>query len=411
MKKNDHITMRWLLLLLLALLLNACSEDSEEARKQRIRFEAQLCSVSYSDESPVNARFTRAGDPTPVAWAPNTATTKYYAYEDLVGMFKEQKDLMENTIGVFLTQDAAFTEDGKNYIEGNFYYRSSTQNWNLDTEIEHGGTYFLYGYIPWEVATSASVEGNSSLSEGAILHINGLNSVTKTDVCVIVGAKEGVTEGENHSPVDMQTGQFAVNANAATKTGETSGSNYIYLLFDHLYTGLRFRFTLDQTYYNLRTIKLTRLEIRAYKDNKETKAKAKYDAIVTLKSNADNASPIESIEFSPVADSADSPNETLFEGEAPIEYNKYTNFMGSFVPGETTYFKLRSTYDVYDKKNTLVRKGCVAENTIDIRDMFKILSLERGHMYSLTIKVQPSYLYVLSEPDLDNPTITVTSGT
>jgi hypothetical protein len=29
----------------------------------------------------------------------------------------------------------------------------------------------------------------------------------------------------------------------------------------------------------------------------------------------------------------------------------------------------------------------------------------RGHCYSFKIKVQPTYLYVLSEPDLDNPTM------
>ena len=29
----------------------------------------------------------------------------------------------------------------------------------------------------------------------------------------------------------------------------------------------------------------------------------------------------------------------------------------------------------------------------------------RGHCYSITMTVQPTYLYMLSEPDMDNPTV------
>jgi hypothetical protein len=73
-----------------------------------------------------------------------------------------------------------------------------------------------------------------------------------------------------------------------------------------------------------------------------------------------------------------------------------------------TYFKLRSTYDVFDKQENLIRQGCHAENTIDLRQHFgNEINTMRGNRYSLTLTVQPTYLYMLSEPDLDDPTVTL----
>ena len=78
--------------------------------------------------------------------------------------------------------------------------------------------------------------------------------------------------------------------------------------------------------------------------------------------------------------------------------------MGCLVPGCSYNFQLRSTYDVYDKKGNLIRKSCQAVNNLKVADLF---TLQRGKGYSLTMKVMPTYLYMLSEPDLDNPTVNV----
>ena len=68
-------------------------------------------------------------------------------------------------------------------------------------------------------------------------------------------------------------------------------------------------------------------------------------------------------------------------------------------PALSNSMMLVCTYDVYDKKNNLVREGCTAENKLPV-------SLVRGQMVTVNLTVNPTYLYVLSEPDLDNPTIT-----
>jgi len=62
---------------------------------------------------------------------------------------------------------------------------------------------------------------------------------------------------------------------------------------------------------------------------------------------------------------------------------------------------LVSTYDVYDSQGNKIRKDCTATNQLPH------LSANRGQRVTFNLKVTPTYLYQLSEPDLDNPTIKV----
>jgi hypothetical protein len=85
-----------------------------------------------------------------------------------------------------------------------------------------------------------------------------------------------------------------------------------------------------------------------------------------------------------------------------------------FVPKTSSFYKLISTYDVYDTDasgnyRNLIRMDCTAENKINPRKLFNKESLDRGSMYTVKVTVKPTYLYVLSEPDLDSPTMTLSS--
>ena len=311
-------------------------------------------------------------------------------------------------------------------------------------------TYYLYGFIPKEDASSASIvsyngttiNGNASYSDGAELTIKGLQTVTVSDVCVLIGAKEGSSESDetivDGNSVRLRPGSFKTNIQT---TGQIGSHNYIYLLFDHIYAALRFQFKIHETYNALRTIHLRKLELMAYKNIQQEAVSAKFDAKITLYKTDDGSTPIVgSVEFTPVEASADVPPVPIFEGDEKLKTTVATSFMGCFVPGDNTYFKLRSTYDVYDKNlnyekeangeykrdehdnlipivdkdgqpvGNLIRKDCQAENTIDLKKWFgNDLTTTRGHSYSLTLTVQPTYLYMLSEPDLDNPTLIISN--
>ena len=248
-----------------------------------------------------------------------------------------------------------------------------------------------------------------------MLTLTGLNSVMDQDVCVIVGAKHGTKTGEA-DPVPVTTPQPG-DFTCSISTGEST-PNYIFLLFDHLYAALRFRFRVHDDYAKLRTIKLKKLELLAYSDELcEHLMTKKVNTTVTLKTNTTGDSPIiGDINFTTDDASGDMTPVLIYDNmESPVELptgedsngdKKYTDNMG-FVPKTSSYYMLRSTYDVYDRYNNLIRKNCVAENKIDPRKQFNKESLDRGYMYTLKFTVWPTYLYVLSDPDLDSPTMII----
>ena len=376
--------------------LLGCSDDPEP-EWATVNIEVQSCSTAFEEEG-------GTGDTR--AWTP---PSPYVTYGDIYGsngMFAPQKNMVNRSINVF------FTKDGETPLNGTLFYKASgnTPYWHLgNMEIERSGNYQLYGYIPEEAAISSRIEGNSSFADGAVLYINGLSAVTPDDVCFIVGAKEyhPNDESASYTVEGLVPGKFDVNFNSGK-----NAENHIFLLFDHLYSSLRFSFKVDPVYDALRTIKLRKLELKACANDDEDGIPATYNAVVKLKKYNTGESPVESVSFVPEGTTRVSYT-ILFDleksGSIPLTLSTTpSSFLGSFVPGANNYFLLRTTYDVYDKEGNLIRSKCVAENKIDLRKRFgSYMETVRGRCYSYTITVQPTYLYMLSEPDMDNPTITL----
>ena len=328
--------------------------------------------------------------------------------------------------------EPAWMPDGYTLLEGvksigAFYTQTSTcdvrriwwhdddRKWYISGESVPTGDFYLYGYLPYNSANVAITPKNSNYANGASLTFTDMSSVSTKDICVIVGASNG---SNGDTPTSLQTGKFDCHMNS----GGTGNENHLFLLCDHLYAKLEFTFRVDDSepykYASLRTIKLRKLELTSYTytlDNLSdaTIMKKKGDITVNLAANNTGTSPIEStIYFTPDNTSGNMDPILLFEDEDGEElpsvgyttetgYVPYFNLSGS---GKVLYV-LRSTYDVYDKQNNLIRKGCVAENTIVPQERFNIKQFSRGHKYTLRLTVMPTYLYMLSEPDLDNPTI------
>lgn len=369
--------------------LASCSKDEQQGTG--MTFEAQPYVMEYEE-----MHGARAWDATTrTTWTP---PSPYVSYNDLTHKGLNQKDLSKESIGVF------FTQDGEEPMEGVFFYQDT--KWHLNNKDINAGDYYLYGFMPRNDAQSAEIDPNGSFSNGAVLTIKGLSALTQSDVCVIVGAKEGT---DDHTVTGLQTGSFL------THLYPTSGGshNYIFLLFEHLYSALRFKFTIDADYAELRTIKIRKLELVSYSDENGGIVHSKYDATITLQKTTGDSPIVGNVVFTPDGSSAAvAPQELYNWNDDPDKYVTLTTdtpatFMGCFVPGENTYFRLRTTYDVFDREGNPnpIRQACVAENTIDLRNKFDqaLLSASRGHCFSYTIKVQPTYAYVLSNSDLDNP--------
>ena len=370
-------------MVLMAALLTACSTE-DESRPMTVELQPSTQSFLEMD----SATLARNASPATRTWDPPSS---FYTYNDLYEMFSNRAELMANArIGIF------FTENGKS--DGGemkrFWYDKNNDKWMSAKEIE-SGEFYLYGFIPYLSGVTASVVPSETFSEGAKLTINGMPTVIASDVCVLVGANNGTSADEDGG---LARGNFRFGPNGISE-------NYVYLLFDHLYSSIRFSMKVDSRYNELRTIKLKKLELKPrYENNYVT---SKVNITVTLRGNDNGDNPIQSVIFAFVE--GDLANEPLYDSTEGLTLTtEYSDYMGSFVPHNISLFTLVSTYDVYDKKGNLVRKDCRAENDLDITQLFfSNQTLDRGMMFTVKMTIEPTYLYVLSDPDLDNPTVNV----
>lgn len=348
--KNKYIG---ILLIATAMLLNACSSDNTEAQtdttgNEPVGKEVQL--MSYA--SPFTDK----------ELARRAAPTGFTAYT---------LDKTTN-MGVYMLLPENLASPKLERIT----YNSSTGKWNAYFEVTADKTYTVYGYMP------KTVEMNSTLTSitdnGAALTITGIKPVTTDDICIITGVK-GTDDG-------LKEGLFSWYTPVGVKT------YYIHLLMDHLYAAAQFRLKIDADYSLLRTIKLKTMTLST---NKES-----VTAAITLAHNDTGASPITGVTYTPSGTSSTTEIYNSDEGTA-LDKTTPLSINACFAPELSDNLTLVSTYDVYDSKGNLIRQGCTATNKLPN------LNAVRGQRVLLNMTVNPTYLYVLSDPDLDNPTITI----
>lgn len=248
----------------------------------------------------------------------------------------------------------------------------SNHDWHSQTTVENGVSYTIFGFMPKKEPISSSITQNAG---NVVLTLSNVDAVSPDDICFITGVDDKTG--------DLLQGQFGY-------TGKTS-DNFIRLLLDHLFASVKFNFTVDTDYSKLRTIKLKSLKL--------TTSSAPMTAAITLTPNTTGAYPA-TVEYTTSVGT--STPATFFEStEGEQIPTTTTNFVCCFAPSASSTLSLVTIYDVYDSKGNLIRKNCEATNKLPD------LEAQRGCQVTLNLKVAPTYLYQLSEPDLDNPTITI----
>ena len=155
-------------------------------------------------------------------------------------------------------------------------------------------------------------------------------------------------------------------------------------------------------YNELRDIYLKKMELQS--------AKTVSQAVVTLTANTAGTNPITDVRFTS-SDKAQANTVYDYGTDASTTQGLKlttdgTPFVSYCAPitGMGSHLKLICTYDVYNRKGTKVRENCVAENSLaDLSG----LTIERGKKSVINLTVEPTYLYQLSEDELDNPGIKI----
>lgn len=333
--------------MLLLILLAACSEDSGSGTD-----EPQSGNLHLSSVTRANSRLTpEAG-----------SSIKLYV----------------------MTQDAL-------YSDGTFTGTSWT---NSNIRVKEHEQYYMYGYMPGTYTSSISAAAsdlNGDYSKGADLTVNSLPIFTTKDICAVVGV------GRVNGTTDETE---ASEGNYGYLSG-LNNENYVNLLMDHLYSKLILKMNVDDTYSLLRDIKLKSVTLTC--SYGET-----VNATVKLRTGY-------GLQGNTTAYSANSSGTNK-------EHSLWTSTEGTIIPPDAnettplslgtincppvvldaagTYMKITCTYDVYDKKGNKMRE-CTVENKL------KTTNANHGMEYTVTLTVAPTYIYVLSDDDLNNPTIIV----
>ena len=346
-----------ILLIAVAVLLNACSSDDSGAQTDSMDHASTGKTVQLvSYISPlVEKELSHRAAPTGFSqYTPDKTTT----------------------MGIYMLLEADWGAPEEKRIT----YNTGTGKWNASFEVEAGKTYSVYGYMPKAGGVNSSL---TVTSEGdTLLSITGIKPVTTDDICIITGVKEtdeGLKEGllSWKWPIPSEDENFK-----------------IHILMDHLYASVQFSMKIDEEYASLRTIKLKTMTLSTNIGS--------VDATISLTRNDIGSSPITDITYSL---SGTNGAAEIFSSEEGTALDKLTplaiNACFTPLPTLSENLTLVSTYDVYDSKGNLIRQNCTATNQLPD------LGAVRGQRVQVNMTVSPTYLYVLSDPDLDNPTIKI----
>ena len=351
--KNKYIG---ILLTAAMMLLSACSSDDPEAQtvttgNEPVGKVVQL--MSYAAPFTDKALSHRAAPAGFTAYTPDKTTS----------------------MGFYMLLPADWTAPNTPQEEKIIYVLNK---WHAYFDVTPDKTYTVYGYMPKTGDMSSSLA--KSTADAATLTITGIKPVTTDDICIITGVKD-TNDG-------LKEGQFSWSWPI------TAGDdNYkIHLLMDHLYAGAQFNLKIDTEYASLRTIKLKTMTLST--DN------GSVNAVISLTHNETGASPVSDVTYTP---SGSSDAVVIFNNDEGVALDKTTplSINACFAPTLSDNLTLVSTYDVYDSKGNLIRQNRTATNKLPN------LEANRGQRVQVNITVNPTYLYVMSDPDLNNPTIKI----
>lgn len=235
-----------------------------------------------------------------------------------------------------------------------------TMEWDgnaLQSNIQlEEGSYWFHAYIPWNA--------NATFARN-LLTIPGINGFGSEDI--LVAKAEQIVVDKTTEQVDVR----------------------IYM--DHIMAKVTPHFYIDETYAQMRRIEILKVEM-------DFTQASQYTANILYRPTMGSYS----VSWSEQWGKTDAM--TVTEAEAPLtlptdKADAVALGEGYMCPSQQTEnLSLAVTYNVYDTAGKPTRVNARAENAI----LRLANTLEAGKNYNLYIKVVPSYLYVLSDNDMES---------
>lgn len=293
--------------------------------------------------------------------------------------------------------------------EGTFSYNNNQWSPATAITVKEETQYYMYGYMPGTLGSSVSVEAadlNGDYSKGIDLTLSNLPAITLDDISVLVGVQRVGSTTTAESP-DVKEGQYGFRSGI-------KGENFVNLLMAHLYAKLKLSFKIDPDYAELRSIHI-----------KKVKLTSRYTDGASVTVNLRDGKGIGNPTFpsaSEGTDEQDEHNVTIFESSSTVPQKVLDKalvtlenpFLTLDIPaycrpiavekGKTYNLTLTTTYDVYDTAGENL-----GERTSVNKIKFSMANVRPGNENNIVLTVKPTYLYILSDNDLDNPVIDVGS--
>lgn len=315
----------------------------------------------------------------------------------LVGDYSEL-----NTVGSTIKANAVAFSDGSvraaDYDANGTFTKAET-DWTSDVEVTDDFYYNVYTYSPASFpAASVAFDYASGTPK---LTFTDLAAITGSDPLMGIAAAGGTLTGTapELTKGSYATGKISIN-NAANENARTR----VWLAMDHLYARATVLFKVDAAYNSIRTIKVKGAQVsiehgKLAGESTYTYAKGSDDAVISWSSATSYAGDAASVEIvgdnTPAASFDSEENQVITLGEDAKAVGWFC-----MLPKIKPVLTLTVTYDVYDKAGNPVRENQVVTNNNLLRKLVwpDGASLV-GNNYLITVKLNPTYLYQLSDGD------------
>ena len=282
-------------------------------------------------------------------------------------------------------------------LDGTFTKAES--RWTSNVEVTDGLDYKVYTYSPASFP-AASVDFDYA-SGTPKLTFTDLAAITGSDPLMGIAAAGGNLSG---TAPELTKGTYSTGTVSIKNAASDDVRTRVWLAMDHLYARATVLFKVDADYNSIRTVKVKSATVSIEHGtlagtSTYTYAKGTDDAVISWNSATSYTGDAVSVEIvgdnTPAASFDSEENQVITLGEDAKEAGWFC-----MNPKIKPVLTLTVTYDVYDKAGTLVRENQVVTNNRLLRKLVwpDGVSIE-GNNYLITVKLNPTYLYQLSDGD------------